>query len=31
MELMEAPEQVDWNALVNQEMLEVPEGTLWYT
>lgn len=27
MELMEAPEQVDWNALVNQEMLEVPEGT----
>ncbi len=27
MELMEPPEQVDWNALVNQEMLEVPEGT----
>lgn len=27
MELMEAPEQVDWNALVNQEMLEAPEGT----
>lgn len=27
MELMEAPEQVDWNALVNQEMLEVLEGT----
>lgn len=26
-ELMEPPEQVDWNALVNQEMLEVPEGT----
>lgn len=27
MELMEPPEQVDWNALVNQEMLEAPEGT----
>ena len=27
MELMEPPEQVDWNALVNQEMLAVPEGT----
>lgn len=27
MELMEAPEQVDWNTLVNQEMLEAPEGT----
>ncbi|MGN0432265.1 MAG: LCP family protein [Lachnospiraceae bacterium] len=27
MGLMEPPEQVDWNALVNQEMLEVPEGT----
>lgn len=26
MGLMEPPEQVDWNALVNQEMLEVPEG-----
>ncbi len=25
-ELMEAPEQVDWNALVNRELLEVPEG-----
>ncbi len=25
-ELMEAPEQVDWNTLVNQEMLEAPEG-----
>lgn len=27
MELMEQPEQVDWNALVTQEMLEAPEGT----
>lgn len=27
MELMEAPEQVDWNALVGQDMLEVPEGS----
>lgn len=27
MELMEAPEQVDWNTLVEQELLEVPEGS----
>lgn len=26
MELMEPAEQVDWNALVNQELLEAPEG-----
>lgn len=27
MELMEAPEQVDWTALVNQELLAAPDGT----
>ncbi len=27
MELMEAPEQVDWEALVNQELLTTPDGT----
>ena len=27
MELVEEPEYVDWNKLVNQEMTEVPEGT----
>ncbi len=27
MELMETPEQVDWNSLVNQEMLTAPDGT----
>lgn len=27
MELMEVPEQVDWEALVNQELLTAPDGT----